>query len=213
MASLNTIKVNKDHISENILEQISENLYDDLYLIFDMECSLTLSRETKDRIMFEIITSKLDPVVLKKPDFPKFYAVLKQNIMSNMEYLRHVKRTGLLPPLYKLEMITNLVLDQLDHEALHFIEEEELDTETLSQYDDVISLYGDVPPIDDPYGRELRIQLHLIKNSKLQFADPEKKAELLEELLLQNEESEYREFFIVDALHRAMNLDDEDLEL
>ena len=200
-----TVKISHEKIADSILDQIAENLYDDMYLIFDTETSLNLRRETKNQVLFEVVTNNLSPNVLKQADFPRFYAALVQNILANMEFLRHVKKTGLLPPLYKLEMIKNLILDRLDHNLLFAPNEESLDDTHLSQYDDVISLYGDVPPINDLFGRELRIQLHLIKNSQLHFADPEKKAELLEELLLQSEEDEFREFFIVDSLHRAMS--------
>ncbi|MBF0351050.1 MAG: hypothetical protein HQM11_08450 [SAR324 cluster bacterium] len=198
------MKINPDGIDRTIVNQITENIFEDMYLIFDMQASYNLRRKTKERALFEVITSGLSRSVLSQDDFPKFYQALIQNILANMELLRHVRKTGLIPPLYKLEMIRNLILDQLNRDVLFSSHDDNLDDETLSEYDEVISLYGDVPPISDVYGRELRIQLHLIKNSELHFADPEKKAELLEELLLQNEADEFREFFIVDSLYRAM---------
>lgn len=210
MTPFGTIRIKRENISDHILDQIAENLFEDLYLVFDTDHSLNLSRKTKDQVYFEIVTKNLSQSVLQQPDFSKFYAAIVQNIRGNLDYLIHVKKTSLLPPLYKIEMIIHLILDQLDHESLFASQDEDLDDDTLSQYDDVISLYGEVPDIDDFIGRELRIQLHLIKNSELHFADPEKKAELLEELLMQSDTDEFRQFFIIDSLHKAMNISEQD---
>ena len=81
-----------------------------MYLIFEAQNSINVSRKTKDLILFEIVTNHLQPHILQQPDFPKFYAALSQNIRANLDYIRHVKRTGLLPSLYKLDMISNLIL-------------------------------------------------------------------------------------------------------
>lgn len=205
MTPYGTIKINKEKISEKILSQISDNLYEDFYLIFQAEKSANISRTLKDQIFYEVLTRHMKESVLKQPDFERFYRAIVTNIRSNLEYLRHVKVSGLLPPLYKEEMMVNLILDQLDHEMmLSYREEEKIDDEELSKYDDVISMYGDIPPVNDSLGREIRIQLYIIKNSELHFADPEKRAELLEDLLLDNDSDEFREFFIVDSLYRSM---------
>lgn len=207
MPYIDTVRIKRENISERILVTIAENLMEDIYLVFHAYNSLRLSQNLKHAILNDVITRDLKDSVRKQSDFSKFYNALAKNIYAHIDYLRQIKKTSLLPPLYKEEMFINLMINNLDHEKMLHFPEEDYSHETLSQYDHLIRMYGDFPTVEDHYGRELRIQLHIVKNSTLHFADPEKKAELLEELLLQKNSNEFREFFIIDSLHRAMNMD------
>ncbi len=200
-----TTKIKRGRIPEKILIQIADNLLENLYLVFYAEVSMQLDSRLKDQILADIILDGLKSSITRQADFPKFYRALKKNVRANLDHMVQVKRTGLISTLAKQEMIINLMLDRIDHEMMAHFPEENLDEDTLCMFDEMISMYGDFPPLFDPLGREIRIQLHIIKNSTLHFADPEKKAELIEELLMQSDAAEFREFFIINALQRAMN--------
>ena len=204
-----SIRIQKSGIPDSILYQIINNILIEWYLIFYAENSFHLSLTLKHKIFVDVVSYQLSKKVIAQAPFQTLCRALHRNARDKIDYLLQVKETSLIPWEVKHQLMEQILLGYFHSDHTLNFEEENYAEDALAEYDDVIELYENIPELSTDLGREIRIQIHIIRNSQLPFADPETKAELLEELLLQQVgENRIRDFLLIESLYRNTILDE-----